>query len=189
VISALALLLTMNFSHGQSNRIGFAAGADFAASSIEGDVSVTCSSFNNVGHAEYLCRNIVLEPAMYDYFVGPKEARAKRISLNVVHQDGSSREKTVEYDGQNGRSKEAFNLWVSTLFQRRMLEMGMNTVNYSLLDAKTNTEFSRGTVGVKVAAGAHRVCPAASYTSVDINDCNSQYSICQRYFEEFKNCK
>jgi len=186
VIGILALLLGLNFGHAQ-NRIGFSSSSEFTASQIEGEVTVTCTSYNGVGHAAYLCRSVVLEPAIYDYFVGPRDARAKKISLNVQHQDGSNREKTVDYDGPAGKSREAYNLWISTLFQRPMLEMGMNTVNYSLLDGKT--EVARGTVGVKVNAGARRTCPAAAYNSVDLNDCNSQYSICQRYFEEFRNCR
>lgn len=186
MIGFLALVLGLNFGYAQ-NRIGFATGADFTASQIEGRVSVNCSSFNNVGHAEYLCRNIVLEPVVYDFFVGPRDPRAKKLSLLVQHQDGSDRERTVDYDGLNGKSREAYNLWISTLFQRPMLELGMNTVTYSLLDGKN--EVIRGTIGVKVNQGARRVCPAASYDSIDINDCSSQYSICQRYFEEYRNCK
>ena len=186
IIGIFTLLLGLNFGYAQ-NRIGFATGADFTASQIEGRVSVNCSGFNSAGHAEYLCRSIVLEPVVYDFFLGPRDARAKKISLFVQHQDGSDRERTTDYDGLNGKSRDAFNLWISTLFQRPMLELGTNTVTYTLSDGKN--EVVRGTIGVKVNQGARRTCPSATYDSIDINDCNSQYSVCQRYFEEFRNCK
>ncbi|MNJ91214.1 hypothetical protein D3C87_88610 [compost metagenome] len=175
----------------QASDVGFSSTNDFVATPIEGRVDVTCEGFNGSGFAKYRCRDIVLEPQSYDYFVGPKEPNARKVELRAYHADGSDRSKMSLYDGTNGRSRDSFNLWISTLFQKPLLEVGVNRVTYSLYsdDKSDLKEYTRGEFTAVVTKGTPRLCPATSYNSTDINDCNAQYSVCQRYFEQYNYCR
>lgn len=184
-LSSLLVMVTTT----KANAVGFASGNNFTATPIQGRVEVVCNGFNGSSSAIYNCRDVVLDPKAYDYFVGPKAFEADRVELTASHQDGSSRSKTSSYDGERGISRDAFNLWISTLFQRPLLETGKNIISYRiysrdhLIEVDSNNEFV-----VNVTKGSMRVCPDARYASTDVNDCNSQYSICQKYFDEFRNC-
>lgn len=185
----IATFLSMTSAH--AGDVGFSTGNSFTASSVEGVVAVTCEGFNGTATARYTCRDVVLEPSPYDYIVGPKFAEARRIDVRAVYADGSSRTKMSFYDGVRGISKDSFNLWISTLFQKPLLQVGVNKIQYSIYsdDKRDIVEYARGEFTVQVDRGAARRCPSTSYNSTDVNDCNSQYSVCQRYFEQYNNCK
>ncbi|KHD88069.1 MAG: hypothetical protein OM95_11155 [Bdellovibrio sp. ArHS] len=168
--------------------VGFSRGNELSATPISGTVRVICSGFNGSGSAVYTCRDTALNPAAYDYFVGPQDSRTDRVELTATHADGSTRSKTMEYDGYRGKSKEAFNLWISTIFQKPLLETGRNTIRFRVF-SRNIQPMAEGTFIATVKRDAARQCPTAQYTSSDINDCSSQYSICQRYFEEYNNCQ
>lgn len=178
------------FSAAKANTVGFSRGNDLTATPIQGQVQVTCFGFNGSGSAAYTCRDVVLDPQAYDYFIGPRDSRIDKVELTAVHEDNSSRSKVSDYDGVSGKSRDAFNLWISTLFQKPLLELGRNLVRYRLYSRETVLEDAvSNQFIVTVRRGAARNCPAARYDSTDVNDCNSQYSICQRYFEEHRNCQ
>ncbi|KYG68827.1 hypothetical protein AZI87_06250 [Bdellovibrio bacteriovorus] len=184
VIASILLFSSM----ASAEFVGFSHGNELSATAISGTVKVICSGFNGSGSAIYTCRDMALNPAAYDHFVGPQDSRTDRVELVATHADGSSRSKTAEYDGYRGKSKEAFNLWISTIFQKPLLEAGVNTIRYRIY-SRNIEPMAEGTFVANVKRGAPRQCPTAQYTSSDINDCNSQYSICQRYFEEYNNCQ
>lgn len=166
---------------------GFEKGNTLTATPVQGEVRMICAGFNGSGSALYSCRDTALNPGAYDYFVGPRDARATKVELTAYHQDGSTRTKAEEYQGSRGRSGEAFNLWISTLFQKPLLEAGSNRVTFKLMG--NSAVYAEGSFTAVVTRGAPRTCPTVTYQSSDINDCNSQYSICQRYFREHNNCE
>lgn len=170
-----------------AQNIGFEKGNSLIVTPIQGQVKVYCSGFNGDGAAVYSCRDIVMKPGAYDNFVGPRDARATKVELTAVHQDGSNRTKSEDYQGTRGISASAFNLWISTLFQKPLLEVGSNKISYRLTSG--STLYAEGSFQAVVTKTAMKECPVATYHSTDINDCNSQYSICQRYFKEFNNCQ
>ena len=169
--------------------VGFSSGTQFKATPIEGQVVVTCEGFNGGGAATFTCRDVVLDPVSYDYFVGPRDARAVRYELRNVREDGSVRTKDDNYDGSRGRSGSAINLWISTLFQKPLLAAGKNKISYALYGENNREPLSNGEVTINVARSTSRTCPTTHYNSADVNDCNSQYSVCQRYFQQFNNCR
>ncbi len=188
MFKAVLAVLTL-FSWAQT-RPGFSRGSEFTSTPIQGQVRVYCSSLSGTGTAVFTCRDVVLDPQAYDYFLGPQDATADKVELTAQHEDGSMRAKVVGYDGQRGISREAFNLWISTLFQKPLLEHGNNIIRYKIYRGNHLLEqYAEGSFNVTVKRGALRTCPAAQYTSNDLNDCNSQYSICQHYFEEYHNCR
>lgn len=174
----------------KADYIGLVHGSEFTAAPVEGRVTVTCNGFNGVGTAVYNCRDAVLEPQIYDYFVGPRDARATDVELKCMRDDGSERTKTSGYDGIKGSSTDSFNLWISTLFQKPLLQAGINNIEFRITaNDRAKTEIARGHFTVNVIRVPTRRCPNTHYNSTDINDCNSQYSVCQKYFEEFNNCR
>lgn len=185
----IVLSLLTSCSVAQGTPVGFAKGNELTASPIQGQVRVLCDGFNGTGSALYTCRDVVLDPQAYDYFVGPRDTSIDKVELTATHEDGSSRFKMTDYDGARGKSYEAFNLWISTLFQKPLLEYGVNSIRFRLYTGRELIQMGEGTFQAIVKRGAARACPAAQYNSTDLNDCNSQYSICQRYFEEFHNCQ
>lgn len=189
MFNVILLLLSFSF-FAQARESGFSKGHEFVATPIQGQVRVVCNGFNGTGAAAFNCRDVALDPAVYDYFVGPIDSRADRVELYATHEDGSFRVKAVDYDGVRGRSREAFNLWISTLFQKPLLEFGKNSIRFKIYSGSNLIEeISNASFMVNVKKGPARTCPVATYNSTDINDCSSQYSICQRYFEEYRNCQ
>ena len=107
-------------------------------------------------------------------------------NLVSKQESGSVVKKTEDFDGRIGKTENALNLWISTLFQKPLLRDGRNIISYELLSkgvVKQSGEFS-----VQVSRAPSRVCPNTTYNSIDFNDCQAQYSICQRYFKENNYC-
>ncbi|MDG0815080.1 hypothetical protein [Bdellovibrio svalbardensis] len=188
VVSTILLLCSVAKS---AELAGFASGREFAATPLEGTVVMTCEGFNGTGQAVYTCRDVVLDPQSYDTFIGPVDARASQVELRAEHEDGSTRVKMAGYNGKVGKSVSTFNLWVSTLFQKPLLMAGTNKLSYTIYNGSGESyqEYARGNFIVTVKRNSLRRCPTTQYNSTDVTDCNSQYSICQRYFEQYNNCQ
>lgn len=188
IVTAILLLC----SAASAGYVGFASGSQFKATPIEGTVIITCDGFNGSGQATYTCRDVVLEPQNYDVFQGPQGSEATQVELSVDREDGSNRVKVSNYNGKSGKSLSAFNLWVSSLFQSPLLTVGANKLTYSIYSlSSTNArqEYAHGSFTVTVTRNTLRRCQTTEYQSTDVSDCSSQYSICQRYFEQYNSCR
>lgn len=187
------LISTASFAQAQtqiSAAVGFASGNNFSAVPIQGEVRVFCNGDEGLSNAIFTCRDVVLDPKAYDYFIGPQDGRADQVELTATREDGSRRTKNEDYVGSTGRSEDSINLWISTLFQKPLLQLGSNDIQYKIYSGRNAAKpYAQGNFRVSVARGAARTCPAATYQSSQMSDCTSQYSICQRYFDEFKNCR
>lgn len=189
MLKNIILVLTI-CSSANAAPAGFSLGNDLVATPIQGQVQVTCAGFNGSSSAVYTCRDVVLDPQVYDFFVGPQDGYADKVELTAFHEDGSSRVKAEDYDGVRAKSRSQLNLWISTIFQKPLLEYGRNVIQYRLLSSGRPGEASKVDQFVAtVRRGSSRSCPLAHYNSTDVNDCSSQYSICQKYFTEYKNCR
>lgn len=182
MISTLFILISIVSM--QASAVGFSSGSQFASSPIRGFVTVYCNGGEVV---TYPCYDTVLDPHNYDYFVGPDGVVADQVSLSNLRADGSRRERTEVYLHHEKRSEGAFNLWISSLFQRPLLAMGTNTVDYRLISRGKIVH--QGVFTVTVTSGATRTCPTSHYNSGTPNDCQSQYTVCQRYFEQYNYCR
>lgn len=163
---------------------GFSLGDQFYATPLQGTVTVYCNPGESV---TYTCHATVLDPSNYDYFIGPEGTKAQEVSLSCVRPDGSRRDRTEEYNNRTRKSANAFNLWISTPFQRPLLALGTNQVDYRMMSM--GKIIDQGTFSVNVAHGSARTCPATHYNSTDANDCQSPYTVCQRYFEQYDYCR
>lgn len=162
----------------------FSQGKQFSAISLQGEVTVYCLGGTTV---TYKCFDTALDPVSYDYFVGSNTLRADQVAITCTRADGSKRDAKMAYDYQNGRSADAFNLWINTPFQHPLLAVGNNKVDYKLTSSGKIVD--EGSFIVNVDRGAARTCPTTHYNSNDAADCESPYTVCQRYFEQYDNCR
>ncbi|HEY8271261.1 MAG TPA: hypothetical protein VIG33_10270 [Pseudobdellovibrionaceae bacterium] len=179
----LGLILSTGFAADETS-VGFSQGNRFYSSHLQGTVTVYCESGETV---TYTCNDTVLDPSSYDYFVGPQGVKAEEVSLTSTRADGSRRERTESYNSKTPRSMSAFNLWISTPFQRPLLGLGSNKIDYRLKSAGKTVD--QGAFSVSVTYGGPRTCPATHYNSNDASDCQSPYTICQKYFEQYDHCR
>lgn len=182
ILNLLQIILTF----AMAQQVGLEKGNSFQSIAISGQVTVTCNGFSGYGQNTYNCRDVTLEPSTYDYIAGPRDQSIDEIKLISKQESGSVVKKNEDFDGRSGRTENAVNLWISTLFQKPLLRDGRNIISYELL-AKGVSKQS-GEFAVQVTRGKPRVCPNATYNSIDFNDCQAQYSICQRYFKENNFC-
>lgn len=171
---------------------GFKSGNTLEYKSAVGDVSVHCRSSggslpgrpSGPTFAKYRCYGYSLTPGDADYFVGPK-INADEVELVAVRADGSKRSKKGEYDSAKGQSKDAFNLWIETLFQKPLLKMGRNDVTWTL--RREGRSVQTGSFIAEVFDRGDLRCPAASETSWDPSDCQNSGRICGDYFFRYGN--
>jgi len=182
VISLSLILFTAVAAHAATP--GFSQGNQFYAVPLQGAVTVYCGPGDT---AKYSCFSTVLDPVSYDFFVGPAGVTAQQVSLSCLRQDGSRRDRTEDYSPATVQSVNAFNLWISTPFQRPLLAIGVNKIDYKMTNM--GKIIDQGTFSVNVAHGDARTCPTTHYNSNDPNDCQSPYTVCQRYFEQYDYCR
>lgn len=183
ILSALLLL-----SASASFAAGLSGGDQYTAVSIYGRLNVQCSGPQGTTSAFANCRGQILNPGEYSYFVGPI-SEAETVTLVATHEDGSvSKPKSSPYDGQKGKSKKSFNLWISTVLQRPLLDFGKNTVHYTLSQNGRVTE--QGDFVVTVLDGATASCSRVGFyfSSVE-SDCQAPSTFCSRYFAENNYCQ
>lgn len=182
VISIFLVLGAVSAAQGVN--VGFSQGNQFHSSHLQGKVTVFCDSGVE---ATYACNDTVLDPVSYDYFIGPQGVKAEEVSLTSTRADGSRRDRTEAYNSNGPRSMSAFNLWISTLFQRPLLALGINKIDYRLMS--TGKIVDQGKFLVNVVYGEARTCPTTQYNSADPSDCQSPYTVCQKYFEQYDYCR
>lgn len=180
-MSLLLTLLTSSLVHAT----GFLSGNEFVSSSLYGNVRLICTGVNG-GVSHQTCRANILDPGEFDYFRFDGEADATSVTLsNTV--GGRNRSSTKKFDAKIGQSSKRFNLWVSSLTQRPLLDIGENKLSYSL--TKNKKVVTSGEFEVRVTRGEDRDCRAKTMFSNNPRDCEfPTTSICDQYFYEENYC-
>ena len=184
----IAIFLTSFSSFAQ---VGFKNGNSRTSLLSQGYITINCSGSGNVGSGpgigSFTCQEAILLQGEYDYFIGPSGVDADKVTLTAIHEDGSQRSKTSQYNGEKGTSKDDFNLWISTLFQRPLLDYGENTIAYTL--TKDGKSILQGVFKVTVADGGKSVCTNRGfYYSSDNMDCQNGGTYCSHFFRENNYC-
>ena len=172
-----------------AEEIGFVHGNTRQLVALEGELIVLCPSSPgaNPPVQTFYCHDLVMEPSSYDYFRGPNGLVASEVVLTATREDGTKKSKTLIYDSHSFRTTDSINLWISTLFQRPLLKEGRNKLSYTLI--QNSTTVGQGDFEAIVQSGTSRQCPKTTYNSVNADDCTSPYSVCERYFSQYNNCK
>lgn len=170
--------------------IGFKNGNNVTSVLSQGEITVHCQASGPGGGPAtsfYRCEQDILVSGEYDYFRGPEGVNADEVTLVAFHQDGSQRTKSVAYDSKKGQSAKSINLWIYTLLQRPLLEMGTNRVTYSMtLNGK---RVSQGEFVATVRDGGVKTCshPGTYWSGVG-SGCQSAAVYCNQYFSENNYC-
>ncbi|CAN5600875.1 hypothetical protein BH10BDE1_BH10BDE1_20540 [soil metagenome] len=181
--------LGLAFSAISSAQTGFVGGNNFEYTPATGDVYVNCPRTGGgiptgPSAASYRCYGYSFAPAESAQFAGPK-LDANLVELTATRADGSTFKKTGEYLGSRGISKDTFNLWIETLFQRPLLQIGRNDVTWTL--KKDGRIVMSGNFISEVYQKANLLCPNVSETSWDANDCVNSSRVCSDYFYNYGN--
>ena len=166
----------------------FSSNSDKTAMNIQGTVTVNCpTSLTAAIQAVFQCRDNVLEPSNFDYFLGPEGLVADQVTLTVISSDASSRTKSFSYNSLTRRTALPVNLWSSSPFQKALLKEGVNDIQYRF--TLNGAEAGKGHSTQKILRGAWRTCADLTIDSEFANDCAAPYSVCQRYFEKMNYCR
>lgn len=167
---------------------GLSGGDQYSTMNIYGRLNVQCTGPQGTTSGFADCRGQILNPGEYSYFIGPK-SEADSVTLVATHEDGSvTKPKKSAYNGETGKSKKSFNLWISSLLQRPLLDFGKNTVNYTLSENGRTTE--QGSFVVNVVSGGKAVCQRVGYySSSTASDCQFPTNLCSRYFADNNYCQ
>lgn len=182
----LFLFSIFEFAFAQS----FQAGLDRRVVPIQGQVTVFCQIATGAEQrADFTCRDRIMEPSPYDIFMDQKFPGERSLSLELTAKDqqGGVRVKTSAYSSQFGKSEERINLWISSPFQKPLLKLGRNWIQYRITNRQNKT-LSEGEVISDVNLVPLRTCPRTVYQSTNPNDCVSQHTVCQQYFEQYNFC-
>lgn len=163
----------------------FVSGAAFTAVPIYGELKVQCQDlYGNLKTSHFQCEDLHLNPVEYDFFVGPK-VDADTVSLSSSYLSGKGIQKNSPY--HNGSSTSRFNLWVHTLFQQPLLSEGKNVISFSL--KKQGQDVLSGEFEVDVQTGQAHKCPRGSIFTENPTICDSPYTACQEYFQQYNYCQ
>lgn len=167
----------------ETPQLGFSTNS-FKSNDLRGHLTISCSDGRL---SSTICRADVLFPVEFDYFYGPKGIKADTVQLTAVHQDGSQRTKSESYKSDLGRSKGRFNLWITSLTQRPLLDYGQNQITYKLFAGDKVVE--QGMFIVEVIVGPSLRCPDRHYYENGPVNCNTPSVLCDRYFYENNYCQ
>lgn len=181
-------LLLFNMLAPAQAKHGFVGGLKLTAHPISGVVKVACEGFNGAAANVFNCRDSVLGHLNADYFRGPAGGHGDSLEL-ISHQDGKSEARIIPYNTRLGSSVDKINLWLQGAFSKPLLKLGTNEIKYRIFDKKTGQTHYSSKLNVEVDEGKAYTCPTATYESTNVNDCYSQYNICQKYFREHRYCK
>lgn len=184
-LGTLTLLATPAFAHSG----GFVGGNHFEYTSASGNVFVHCPRTgggvpSGPSSANFRCYGYIFQPAESAQFMGPRTT-ADEVELTAIREDGTSFTKTSGYDGARGVSSDSFNLWIETLFQRPLLKLGVNQVNWVLKSAGQTVMY--GSFEAVVDQKPSLTCPNASMTLWDTDGCTNSYRACSEYYYQYGN--
>ncbi|MFN8791704.1 MAG: hypothetical protein ACK5Y2_09665 [Bdellovibrionales bacterium] len=160
----------------------FSRGNAFDYVNLVGRLTISCTNQRTVVD----CRETFMEPWPYDFFVGPQVPRAHTVELRA-QTSAEAQVATASYNGATGRSGE-FNLGIYSILSKPLLRPGRNTIRYTIFD-RNNGLLDQGQFVANVGRLPTRSCPARETSSVNDEDCEHTYSICQQYFKAVNYCR
>lgn len=121
------------------------------------------------------------------YFDAEKDLGADEAVLVSQRADGKTIEKTLPYDSTKGQTTRRANLWVNTLFQKALLDIGSNSVSYQLKQG--GAVRASGSFNATVTPGPTYTCRNETWNSSTANDCTFPDQQCRSYFARNNWCQ
>jgi hypothetical protein len=173
-------LIVSSSTYAQS-QVGFKNGNHLQSIPVLANIQLFCQN----GMSKFIrCSAELLDPSITDYFVGPENMEADSVELIAQWEDGSLHKKTSKY--KNGKSKNRFNLWIQTLTQRPLLDLGQNRVQYNL--SLKGQLVGQGEFAVMVDRMSLAQCPFQTVNSIFPDDCEQIDLVCNRHLQNQNYC-
>lgn len=173
---------------GLADAASFQGHTAFTAQPVWGYLSITCNEGGQFDYRRVVCEDIYLDPFEYGYFDAEKGLGADEVLITSQRADGKTVEKQSAYNSETGRSEKRINLWIATLLQNPILDVGNNVVSYQLLsggEVKASGQFD-----VKVEVAPEKQCPNGREQSFALRDCTfPNNNLCDRYFRRYNYCE
>lgn len=168
-----------------ADHTGFKSGNSISIVTLHGSVYMTCHTPMPPTWKHFNCWDEIVTPASSDKFQMHEPVDADKVTLSVTHRNGKTVTKTEKYNSKKNESGN-FNLTINTLFQKALLELGNNTVTYTL--TKKGEEVATGSFVATAAVTEERECRHKNMYG-SYNDCTNQVSACNYYFYSENYCK
>jgi hypothetical protein len=186
---SLVLLQTTFNQTASAQTAGFQNGSEITVSNVSGWARIECRDYYGRPFWRDLnCSGQVMNPDVYDYFIyqdAPKDA--DRVELTCTRENGETANQSTGFDAAKGISKSSFNLLISTVFQRPLLDFGKNSISYSLKKGKD--EITQGSFEVNVTyLGENRCNPDTMWDNGNFY-CNNPNIACHDYFQRQNWCQ
>ncbi|MFL5815756.1 MAG: hypothetical protein ACJ763_19460 [Bdellovibrionia bacterium] len=181
----VTVLASMIASQAFATDTGFEAGNTFTVKQYHGTVSVMCMAPNDHGNYIYACHSEDFQPGLSAKFVTAPGVDADHVTLTSMWEGGKTVTKDAAFDSVSGKSGRAFNLWISTLLQRPLLDQGTNIIHYAL--SKNGKIQSEGGFIATVKALPDSQC--SHQTLIESGNCQNLAWMCERYFNEVAQCE
>ena len=173
ILSPVVFGQTVSLGHGNS----------ILTMPIEGHLSIYCPDESNGTRLYFNCYSDDLDGGNYGrVVVSDGEIDADWVKLQ---REGSKYIKGSSFDPEKQESPFNFNLWVGSLFQRPLLKMGKNKINYTFL--KNKKVVKQGYFELEVTEGELLSCPNDSRMYPGF--CPSMISACDDYFARYNYCQ
>lgn len=184
----IVLILSLfSFSNAFSIDVGLDVGSELNSINLNGSAMVYCSGTSTTSRF-VSCYSSSLDAGVYSRLVVTNGTiDADSVKIVSFHEDGSKRKKSSNFDAASGLSTKRFNLWISTVLQRPLLEYGMNTIIYQFY--KGSEMVLEGEFDVHVNQGDRRSCPYGTIFSTRSSDCEGGSMICDEYFRKYNYCR
>ena len=178
-----AIIATLLLS-GAVHSAGLKAGNEFESTRLLGDIRVRCGTGSDSRTVNLRCDEDILAPTYYSKFVA-QNSEADKVKISYIDSRGKKRSKSSRF--KNGESSRSFNLWVWSLTQRPLLDIGENQISYKL--TKKGKEVGSGQFTVNVEEMPARDCGYGNYYYSNVNSCNSYIDLCRNHFRRYNYCR
>ena len=161
----------------------FRGGDSYVVTRLSGTARVTCSYYENgrhqTRHATIRCEGESAYPGTHSRFT---HENSRATQVRITNRSYNNRTKNKKFYPKKGESK-LFNLFTRSLFQRPLLKLGANNLDYSLF-LKDGSIEEAGSFDVYVDF-RRKSCRSGYIHSSNSSDCMGQ-SVCNRYFRSVR---
>ena len=184
-MKSFVFVILFGASSAYAGAVGFELGDQYESVIYSGRTTVYCPAR---APEIFYCNAGGLSPGVVSHFVA-EGVQADKVRLKAYWQNGRTRSKNHSFS--DGRTRSKVNLWINTLFQRPLLAMGANKIEYTL--SKSGETVEEGQFLVNVQDGGRRVCDDGYYHA-PASLCQSVGGVdyataCNHYFSRARGCE
>ena len=173
-------LIAAILSSGLALAAGFSQGDDCVSTYLRGKVTVFCHTDEFPRSISYQCETDILQPVEFDYFILDEDLDVSQVTLRS-NANKRKVKQSRSYNTEKSRSSQRFNLWISTITQTPLLQLGENTIRYEA--TKNRKLVKKGEFKVMVDEGEPRMCTPRTIHSSNPDDCRGpRNTVCSEYF-------